>query len=77
MYIHINHLCFIPERVAEVSQNFLQDAHVLPKLFSYEKYCRRDNPLAAFYDVHEEKERRFPLILSRAPHDKRLKIKKD
>jgi hypothetical protein len=28
--------------VAEVSQMFLRDAHVLPKRFSNEKYCRQD-----------------------------------
>jgi hypothetical protein len=28
------------EGVAEVSQIFLRDTHVLPKLFSYEKHCR-------------------------------------
>jgi hypothetical protein len=30
-YIHT-----FPERIAEASQIFLRDAHVLPKLFSYE-----------------------------------------
>jgi hypothetical protein len=33
---------FIPEGVAETSQIFLREAHVLPKLLSYEEYCRRD-----------------------------------
>jgi hypothetical protein len=33
---------FIPERVAEASQIFLRGTHVLPKLVSYEEYCRRD-----------------------------------
>jgi hypothetical protein len=33
---------FIPEEVAETSQIFLRDAHVLPKLLSYEEYCRYD-----------------------------------
>jgi hypothetical protein len=28
--------------VAEASQIFLRDVHALPKLFSYEEYCRRD-----------------------------------
>jgi hypothetical protein len=35
-YIHIYHSRFIPEGVAEASQIFLRDAHVLPKLFGYE-----------------------------------------
>jgi hypothetical protein len=30
------HPRFIPEEVAEASQIFLRDAHVLPQLFSYE-----------------------------------------
>jgi hypothetical protein len=37
-YIHTYHSRFIPDGVAEVPQIFLRDAHVLPKLFSYEKY---------------------------------------
>jgi hypothetical protein len=41
-YIHTYHSRFITERIAEVSQIFLRDAHVLPKLLSYEEYCRRD-----------------------------------
>jgi hypothetical protein len=32
MIIHRYHSRFIPERVAEVSQIFLRDTHVLPKL---------------------------------------------
>jgi hypothetical protein len=35
-YMHTYHLHFTPEGVAEASQIFLRDAHVLPKLFSYE-----------------------------------------
>jgi hypothetical protein len=31
IYIHTYHLRFIPEGVAEVSQIFLRDTHVLPK----------------------------------------------
>jgi hypothetical protein len=31
-YIHTYHSRFIPEEVAEVSQIFLRDTHVLPKL---------------------------------------------
>jgi hypothetical protein len=41
-YIHTYHSSFIPEGVAEVSQIFLRDTHVLPKLVSYEEHCRRD-----------------------------------
>jgi hypothetical protein len=33
---------FILEGVAEVTQIFLRDTHVLPKLVSYEEHCRRD-----------------------------------
>jgi hypothetical protein len=40
--IHTYHSRFIPEGVAEVSQIFLRDTHVLPKLVSYEEHCRRD-----------------------------------
>jgi hypothetical protein len=40
-YIHTHHSSFIPEGVAKVSQIFLRDTHVLPKLFSYEEHCRR------------------------------------
>jgi hypothetical protein len=35
-YIHTYHSRFIPEGIVEASQIFLQDAHVLPKSFSYE-----------------------------------------
>jgi hypothetical protein len=34
--VHTYHSRFIPEGVAEASQIFLRDSHVLPKLFSYE-----------------------------------------
>jgi hypothetical protein len=37
MYIHTYHTRFITEEVAEVSQIFLRDTHVLPKLVSYEE----------------------------------------
>jgi hypothetical protein len=40
IYIHTYHSRFFPEGVAEAFQIFLRDAHVLPKLLSYEKYCR-------------------------------------
>jgi hypothetical protein len=67
-YIHTYHSCFIPEGVAEVSQIFLQDTHVLTKLCSYFadvtdakpiavllqsiSGLRAINPLVAFYDIH-------------------------
>jgi hypothetical protein len=35
-------LTLVPKGVAEVSQIFLQDTHVLPKLVSYKEHCRRD-----------------------------------
>jgi hypothetical protein len=37
LYIHASHTRFIPKGVAEVSQVFLRDTHVLPKLVSYEE----------------------------------------
>jgi hypothetical protein len=40
--IHTYHSRFIPEGVAEVSQIFLRDTHVLPKLVSYEEHRRCD-----------------------------------
>jgi hypothetical protein len=40
--VYIYQSRFIPEGVAEVSQIFLRDTHVLPKLVSYEKHCGRD-----------------------------------
>jgi hypothetical protein len=36
------HSRFILEGVADVSQIFLRDAHVLPKLLSYEEHYGRD-----------------------------------
>jgi hypothetical protein len=35
--IIITYICFIPEGIAEASQIFLRDAHVLPKVLSYEE----------------------------------------
>jgi hypothetical protein len=35
------HSCFIPEGVAEASRIFFPDAHVLPKLLSYEEADHR------------------------------------
>jgi hypothetical protein len=40
--IHTYHSRFNPEGVAGVSQIFIRDTHVLPKLVTYEKHCRRD-----------------------------------
>jgi hypothetical protein len=37
--LHTYHSRFIPEGVAEVSQIFLRDTHVLPKLLSYDEHC--------------------------------------
>jgi hypothetical protein len=42
MYIHTYHSRFVPEGVAEISK-IHRDNHVLPKLFSYEEYSRRDS----------------------------------
>jgi hypothetical protein len=42
LYIHTYHSRFIPEGVAEISQIFLRDTHVLPRLVSYEEHCKRD-----------------------------------
>jgi hypothetical protein len=39
IYRHTYYSRFIPE---EVSQIFLQDTHVLPKLVICEEHCRRD-----------------------------------
>jgi hypothetical protein len=41
LYIHTTH-SLSPKGLAEVSQIFLRDTHVLPKLASYEEHCRRD-----------------------------------
>jgi hypothetical protein len=42
IHTYTYHSRFIPEGVAEVSQIFLRDTHVLPKLVSYDEQCRRD-----------------------------------
>jgi hypothetical protein len=71
LYIHTYHSRFILVGVAEIPKIFLRDPHVLPKLFSYEWYCRRGksiatwsqsisgvsalNHLVAFYDIHGRK----------------------
>jgi hypothetical protein len=39
-YIHTYHSLLISEGVAELSQIFFRDTHVLPKLVSYEEHCR-------------------------------------
>jgi hypothetical protein len=36
------HSRLTPEGIAEASQIFLRDPYVLPKLFNYKEYCRRD-----------------------------------
>jgi hypothetical protein len=41
-YIYTYHSRFILEGVAEVSQLFLRDTHVIPKIVSYEEHCGRD-----------------------------------
>jgi hypothetical protein len=42
-YIHTYiPLTLFPEGVAEASQIFIRDTHVLPKLVSYEEHCGRD-----------------------------------
>jgi hypothetical protein len=41
-YIDTYHSHFIPEGVAEATQIFLRDAHVISKLLGYEEYFRRD-----------------------------------
>jgi hypothetical protein len=59
--IRTYHSGFIPEGVAEVSQIFLRDTHVLPKLVSGKPIAvllqstsgvSAINPLVAFYDIH-------------------------
>jgi hypothetical protein len=40
-YIHTYHSRLIPEGVAEATHILPRDTHVLPKLLSYEEYCRR------------------------------------
>jgi hypothetical protein len=45
-YIHTYHSRFIPGGAAEVSQIFLRNTHVLPKLVSYEEHCRHDRWLS-------------------------------
>jgi hypothetical protein len=60
--LHTYYSRFIPEGVAEASQKFLRDAYVLPKLLSFEEYCRGGklwsqstsgvSASVAFYDIH-------------------------
>jgi hypothetical protein len=42
MTFNIIPLTLYLEGVAEASQIFFRDAYVLPKLISYEEYCKRD-----------------------------------
>jgi hypothetical protein len=62
-YIHTYQSRFIPEGVAEVSQIFLRDTHVLPKLglpggkpiavlLQSVSGISAINPLVAFYDIN-------------------------
>jgi hypothetical protein len=67
-YIHTYHSRFIPKGVAEASQIFLQDTHVLPKLVRNTADVTDGkpiavllesisggsaiNPIVAFYDIH-------------------------
>jgi hypothetical protein len=80
LLIHTYHSRFIPEGVAEVSQIFLRDTLVLPKLLiSYEEHCKRDMWLAhrrliAVYlrckcYIHAGKREVLIFILSRTPHE--------
>jgi hypothetical protein len=45
--MHTYHSRLIPEGAAEASQIFLQDAHFLLKLLSFDR-----NSLVTFYDIH-------------------------
>jgi hypothetical protein len=58
--LHTYHSRFIPEGVAEVSQIFLQDTHVLLKLVSYNTADVTGGKLIAVLlqsisDIHQEK----------------------
>jgi hypothetical protein len=57
LHIHIYHARCIPKGVAEASQIFLQDVHVLPKLLRYEVFSR----LQYSADVSADK----PIVFSR------------
>jgi hypothetical protein len=46
------HTRFIPEGIAETSQIFLRDTHILPKWFNYEKYCRRETVRSINYEEY-------------------------
>jgi hypothetical protein len=63
----------MPEGVADVSQIFLRDTHVLPKfiavLLQPISGVSAINPLVAFYDIHGEKRVVLFFYLSRTPHD--------
>jgi hypothetical protein len=47
-YIHTYHSRLIPEGVAAVSQIFLRNTHVLPKLISYERLIIFKSPFTTF-----------------------------
>jgi hypothetical protein len=42
LHTHKHHSCFIPEWVGRGISNITLKAHVLPKLFSYEKHYTAD-----------------------------------
>jgi hypothetical protein len=52
MMIHTYHSRFILKGVAEVSQIFHRNAHVLPKRLNYEKYCVTVGKLIAIWSQH-------------------------
>jgi hypothetical protein len=54
----------MPEGVAEVSQIFHRDTHVLPKFVSYEEHCRRDrwSPIAVLLQSISDVSAMNPLV---------------
>jgi hypothetical protein len=75
-------LTLYPKGVAEVSQIFLRDTHVLPKLLSYTADVTGGkspspaipsvsaiNPLVAFYDIHGGKREVLFFYFVRTPHE--------
>jgi hypothetical protein len=84
-HLHTYHSRLIPEGVAEASQIFLRDAHVLPKWFSYTADVTGGKPitvwlqsisggdaviyLVAFTTSMKERERCYSFVLSRIPHE--------
>jgi hypothetical protein len=85
LFIHTYHSRFIPKVVADASQVFLWDAHVLPKCLSYEEYVTCGKPIAvwsqsipcasaikslvAFTISMEGKERWYSYVQSRTPQE--------